>query len=142
MEQIVKKLEYHIAKSKIFVSIPTLKYLIRSGRLDKVKGLIGSMMNLKPVITLNQHGAFEEAAKVIGYRRLLDKSLELASKFAESVKNPCFAIAHIQDIRLAQWYQKELQSRFPQAEILIAEGSPALSVHIGKGGTAIAVMGG
>jgi uncharacterized protein len=142
MDQIVKKLEYHIAKSKIFVSIPTLKYLIRSGRLDKVKGLIGSMMNLKPVITLNQHGAFEEAAKVIGYRRLLDKSLELASKFAESVKNPCFAIAHIQDIRLAQWYQKELQSRFPQAEILIAEGSPALSVHIGKGGTAIAVMGG
>ena len=141
MDQIIKKLEYHIEKSKLFVSIPTLKYLVRSGRLDRLKGLIGSMMHLKPVISLNRAGAFEEAAKVIGYQRLLDKTLELASQFAESVKNPCFGIAHIQDIQLAQWYQKELKARFPRAETYIAEGSPALSVHIGKGGTAIAAMG-
>jgi len=140
VNRIIKKLEYYIAHSKIFVSIPTLKYLVKSGRLDKVKGLIGSMMHLKPVITLNRQGAFEEAAKVIGYQHLLDKTLELASQFAGSVKNPCFGIAHIQDMKLAQWYQKELKSRFPKAEIVIAEGSPALSVHIGKGGTAIAVM--
>ncbi len=142
MNQILKKLEYHIAQSRIFVSIPTLKYLIKSGRLDKLKGLIGTLAHLKPVITLNQEGAFKEAAKVIGYQRLLDKTLELASQFAESVNNPCFGIAHIQDIQLARWYQKELKSRFPQAEILIAEGSPALTVHIGRGGAAIAVMSG
>ncbi len=141
MKQIVEKLEYHIQHSKIFVSVPSLKYLIKSGRLNRAKGLIGSIMHLKPVITLNQQGAFEEAAKVVGYQRLLDKTLELASQFAESMKNPCFAIAHIQDIQLARWYNKELKSRFPQAEIVIAEGSPALSVHIGKSGTAIAVMG-
>jgi len=139
--QIVEKLEYHIAKSKIFVSIPTLKYLVKSGRLDRLKGLIGSMIHLKPVISLNKEGAFEEAAKVIGYQRLLAKTLELATQYAESVENPCFGIAHIQDIELAQWYQKELKSRFPKSVILISEGSPALSVHIGKGGTAIAIMG-
>ncbi|MBN2395641.1 MAG: DegV family EDD domain-containing protein [Candidatus Atribacteria bacterium] len=140
-DQIIKKLEYHIKQSKLFVSIPTLKYLIRSGRLDKLKGLIGSMMHLKPVISLNQQGAFEEAAKVVGYQRLLHKTLELATQFAQNVKNPCFGIAHIQDVKIAQWYQKELKLRFPNAEIFIAEGSPALSVHIGKGGTAIAVVG-
>lgn len=139
-DQIIKKLEYHIEQSKLFVSIPTLKYLIKSGRLDKVKGLIGSMMHLKPVITLNREGAFEEAAKVVGYQRLLEKTIELATQFAIRIKNPCFGIAHIQDIQIAKWYQKELKLRFPHAEILIAEGSPALSVHIGKGGTAIAVM--
>ncbi len=141
MDQILKKLEHYIKRNKIFVSIPTLKYLIRSGRLDKVKGFIGSIMHLKPVITLNSQGTFVEAAKVIGYQRLLDKTLELACRYAKNLKNPCFAIAHIQDIQLAQWYQKELQSHFPKAEMYITEGSPALSVHIGKGGIAIAVMG-
>ncbi|MDI9596810.1 MAG: DegV family protein [Atribacterota bacterium] len=141
VDQIAKQINYHIEHSKIFVSIPTLKYLIRSGRLDRIKGLIGSMMHLKPVISLNKEGSFEEAAKVIGHKRLLEKTLELATNFAESVKNPHFGIAHIQDIELARWYQRELQKRFPKAEIYIAEGSPALTVHIGKGGTAIAVMG-
>ena len=78
---------------------------------------------------------------MIGHKRLLEKTLELATNFAESVKNPHFGIAHIQDIELARWYQQELQKRFPGADIYIAEGSPALTVHIGKGGTAIAVMG-
>ncbi|MDD3656112.1 MAG: DegV family protein [Atribacterota bacterium] len=142
LNQLIERINNHIQHCKIFVSIPTLKYLIRSGRLDRIKGFIGSMIHLKPVITLDQEGAFEEAAKVVGLRRLWDKTLELASQFALGEKNPYFAIAHIQDINLAKWYQKELKNRFPQAEIYIAEGSPALSVHIGRGGTAIAVMGG
>jgi hypothetical protein len=142
LNQLIERINNHIQHCKIFVSIPTLKYLIRSGRLDRIKGFIGSMIHLKPVITLDQEGAFEEAAKVVGLRRLWDKTLELASQFALGEKNPHFAIAHVQDINMAKWYQKELKNRFPQAEIYIAEGSPAISVHIGRGGTAIAVMGG
>ncbi len=141
LEELLERLNYHIENSKIFVSIPTLEYLIRSGRLDKMKGFIGSLINLKPVITLNEEGVFEEAAKVVGLRRLSEKTLELACQFADSVKNPHFAIAHVQDINIAKWYQQELKIRFPDAEIFIAEGSPALSVHIGRGGAAIAVMG-
>lgn len=139
--QIISKLQLHIRRSKIFVSIPTLKYLVKSGRLDKIKGIIGSMIHLKPVITLNNKGAFEEAAKVIGHKKLLAKTLELSSEFGKNVQNPSFGIAHIQDVELARWYQKELKLLFPKAEIFIAEGSPALSVHIGKGGTAIAIVG-
>jgi len=140
IEDIIKKLKHSISHSKIFVSIPTLKYLIKSGRLDKFKGIIGTMMHLKPVITLSREGEFEEAAKVIGYNNLLKKAIELSDNFAKTLKNPCFGIAHIQDPQLAKWYQEELSSRFPQSEIIIAEGSPALSVHIGRGGTAIAIM--
>lgn len=142
LNQLIERLNHHIRNSKLFVSIPTLKYLIRSGRLDKIKGFIGSLINLKPVISLNQDGEFEEAAKVVGLRRLWDKTLELACQFAAGKENPHFAIAHIEDIDLAKWYEKELKNRFPQAEIFISEGSPALSVHIGRGGAAIAIMGG
>ena len=138
--QIKKQLSRDIENNKIFVSVPTLKYLIKSGRLNRLKGLMGGIMRLKPVITLNSEGAFGEAAKVIGNRNLYHKTLELTCQFAETIEKPCFAIAHIGDIEQAKWYQKELKCSFPHSEILIAEGSPALSVHIGKGGTAIAIM--
>lgn len=141
INELIGQLNYHIRNCKIFVSVPTLKYLIRSGRLDKIKGFFGSLINLKPVITLNEEGSFEEAAKVVGIRRLCDKTLELSSQFAGHLKKPCFGIAHVQDINLAKWYQEELKKKFPESEVYISEGSPALSVHIGRGGTAIAVMG-
>ncbi len=142
LNELLEKLNYYIEHSKLFVSIPTLKYLIKSGRLDKIKGFLGSLMHLKPIISLNQEGEFEEAAKVVGLRRLWDKTLELACQFASGKKNPHFAIAHIEDIDLAKWYEQGIKKHFPEAEIFISEGSPALSVHIGRGGAAIAVMGG
>lgn len=141
VDQLRELIKHYIDRSKIFVSIPSLKYLIRSGRLDKLKGIIGTMIQLKPILSLNKEGDFEEVAKVVGLRRLTNKTLELACQYAASVENPCFGIAHVQDIELAHWYEKELKARFPQAEVYISEGSPALSVHIGRGGSAIAVMG-
>jgi DAK2 domain fusion protein YloV len=139
--QLKERLDYSIKNNRIFISLPTLKYLMRSGRLDRLKGIIGSMIQLKPILTLSKDGDFEVAAKVIGLRRLWDKTLELACRYAESIKNPCFGIAHVQDRDRANWYKKEIEARFPEAEIYIAEGCPGLSVHIGRGGAAIAVMG-
>ena len=142
LNELQQKLNYYIEHSKLFVSIPTLKYLIKSGRLDKIKGFLGSLIHLKPIISLNQEGEFEEAAKVVGLRRLWDKTLELACQFAAGENNPHFAIAHIEDIGLAKWYEQGIKKHFPEADIFISEGSPALTVHIGRGGAAIAVMGG
>ena len=141
LSQLKERLKYSIKNNRIYISLPTLKYLVRSGRLDRLKGILGSMIQLKPILTLNNEGNFEEAAKVVGLRRLWHKTLELACQYAESIKNPCFGVAHVQDIDRANWYKKEIRARFPQAEIYIAEGCPALSVHIGRGGAAIAVMG-
>jgi len=141
LEEIINRLKIAVDNVKIFISIPTLKYLIRSGRLSKTKGLLGTLLNLKPILTVNSDGNIVEAAKVIGQKRVVHKTLDLAIKFAKSVKNPRFGITHVSAPELAQWYGYKIRNVFNSSKVIITEASPALSVHIGIGGAAIAVLG-
>ena len=141
VEEIINKLKIAASNVKIFVSIPTLKYLMKSGRLSRSKGFLGTMINLKPIISLDQNGYIIEAAKVIGQKKVVQKTLDLAIKFARSVKKPRFGIAHVAAPELAQWYCIKIQTFFNSSKVIITEASPALSVHIGIGGAAIAVLG-
>jgi DegV family protein with EDD domain len=141
LEEIINRLKIDVDNVKIFISIPTLKYLMRSGRLSKTKGLLGTLLNLKPILTVNSDGNIVEAAKVIGQNRVIHKTVDLAIKFAKSVKNPRFGITHVAAPELAQWYGYKIRNVFNSSKVIIAEASPALSVHIGIGGAAIAVLG-
>ncbi len=141
LEEIIDRLKIAADNVKIFISIPTLKYLMRSGRLNKTKGFLGTLLNLKPIMTVNSDGYIIEAAKVIGQKKVANKTLDLAIKFAKSVKNPRFGIAHVAAPELAQWYCHKIRIVFNPSEVIITEASPALSVHIGIGGAAIAVLG-
>jgi len=141
LEEIINRLKDAVNNVKIFISIPTLKYLIRSGRLSKTKGFLGTLLNLKPIITVNSDGYIVEATKVIGQKRVIYKTVGLAIQFAKSVKNPRFGITHVAAPELAQWYGYKIRNVFNSSKVIIAEASPALSVHIGIGGAAIAVLG-
>ena len=141
LEEIINRLKIAAGNVKIFISIPTLKYLIRSGRLSKAKGFLGTLLNLKPIMTVSPDGYIVEAAKVIGQKRVIHKTVDLAIQFAKSVKNPCFGITHVAAPELAQWYGYKIRNIFNSSKIMISEASPALSVHIGIGGAAIAVLG-
>jgi len=141
LEEIINRIKIAADNVKIFISIPTLKYLMRSGRLNKTKGLLGTLFNLKPILTINSDGNIVEAAKVVGQKRVIYKTVDLAIQFAKRVKNPRFAIAHVAAPELAQWYSDKIRTIFNSSKVMIAEASPALSVHIGVGGAAIAVLG-
>lgn len=141
LKEIINRLKDAANNVKIFISIPTLKYLIRSGRLSKAKGFLGTLLNLKPIITVNSDGYIVEAAKVIGQKRVIHKTVELSIQFAKSVKNPRFGITHVAAPELAQWYGYKIRNVFNSSKVMISEASPALSVHIGIGGAAIAILG-
>ncbi|GAG11236.1 unnamed protein product, partial [marine sediment metagenome] len=141
LDEIIERVKLAIKNTRIFIAVPTLKYMIRSGRLNKTKGLLATLLNLKPILTINSDGNIVEAAKVIGQKRVIKKALDLAIKYAKNVKNPRFGITHVVAPELAQWYGYKIRNIFNSSKIIIAEASPALSVHIGIGGAAIAVLG-
>jgi DAK2 domain fusion protein YloV len=141
LEEIVRLLKHAISQSRVFVCVPTMRYLMRSGRLTKSRGLLATLLNIKPVITLNDEGKIIEAAKVIGLQRVYEKTVELAGRFAASVRNPRFQIAHALTMERALWCKEKLLAQFPEKEIPIVDASPALGLHTGIGSIAVAVMG-
>jgi DegV family protein with EDD domain len=139
-DEILVKLKSMIEKVRIFVAVPTLKYIIRSGRVAKTKGLLANLFNIRPVITLDTDGAATDAARVFGRQNVFRKTLELACNFASKSKSPHFSVVHVQAPNLATFFRDHLAKRFHADNIFITDASPALGLHVGIGSAAIAVL--
>jgi len=141
LADIISRLERLRPYTRIFIHLPVLKYLVRSGRLSPAKGIIGTLLNLKPVVSMNPEGKIAEVAKVMGRKKVELKTLELALRFARSVKDPRFSVSHVLALDLALWYKEQILRHFPNTEVFIVEATPALGVHTGIGSAGIAVLG-
>jgi len=140
-EDVLRRLRIAIAHSRLYVCIPTLKYLMRSGRLTKSRGLLATLLNVKPIISLDSEGHIIEAGRVIGLNRLWKKTVGLSIHYAEQVVDPRIQIAHALDEERAEWFRDRIKNFFPARDVPIVEASPALGLHAGIGSIAVAVLG-
>lgn len=62
-QEITKRVQESVLKSKIYFYISTLKYLRIGGRIGKVAGIVGSVLNIKPVISCDSDGIYYPVAK-------------------------------------------------------------------------------
>jgi DegV family protein with EDD domain len=139
-EEVVRLANDWISKTKVWVDINTLKYLVRGGRISPAKGLLAKLLNLKPIITLDSEGKSMNFGKSFSRRRNMKKILKIIQKAAEQERIWKYAIVHAQNPRRAQMYAEELSQRLGQNPAYIMDVSPVIGVHTGIGTVGIALM--
>ncbi|MGL4736730.1 MAG: DegV family protein [Cellulosilyticaceae bacterium] len=78
LEEIVKVLDGVRSRQHIFFMVDTLKYLVAGGRIGRVSGMLGGVLNLKPIITVADDGVYVTQSKVRGTQKALAKVVEEA----------------------------------------------------------------
>lgn len=133
-EEIVKVLETKIKSSHIYYSLHTLHYLIKGGRLGRVEGVLGSILQIKPIITCDENGIYYTVAKVRGRKQSINRLIELVQEKIGNKKNYYLAICHGYAQEEADRV-KEVMKPYMDRAVLFMEGqiSPALGVHTGPG---------
>lgn len=140
-ETIKTKLSQNIQQSKVFFCVDTLMYLQKGGRIGLVSSLLGSALNLRPIISCNQDGIYYTVAKVRGRKRNLDKAVELATQFIDKHQRFNLAIVDGAAPDEAKVIASQLRKQFPNAEtIYTGSVGPALGVHTGPGLIGIGVQ--
>ncbi|MFO8069841.1 MAG: DegV family protein [Alkalibacterium sp.] len=142
-ETLKVNLTERIEKAKIFFYVPTLEYLQKGGRIGLVQSVVGSMMNLKPIITCNEEGIYHTVAKVRGKTKSIKKTLDLAEDFAKGAKKYNLAVAYGGETarKEAEDIREEMKTRLPNFEHFFYDQiSPALGVHTGPGLIGIGVQ--
>ncbi len=129
LHEVMNEVEQAIFGTRIFGVLDTLKYLLLGGRIGKVKALLGTLLNVKPLLTmcdgeLSPTGLARTRA--IGIERLFD-SLKDALNIQE------LAIVHSTTPSEASSLRERLASFFTREQIHIARLGPALGVHGGPG---------
>lgn len=118
--------------TRLFVYVDTLENLIKGGRIGKGKGLIGSLLNIKPIASL-EGGVYTPVTKVRNHTQAVKF---LAKEFAEDVKGKTIkgvGIAHADALDLAEKVKKAIHelSGFDKVEIVFT--TPIVSTHTGPG---------
>jgi DAK2 domain fusion protein YloV len=141
-DQVFLRIQEAIENVKIFIILPTLKYLVRGGRISKSKGIIGKLIHLNPIVSFDREGHVVLAAKAIGEKSALKKSLKMAVRQTRQYKKVKWIVAHVNAYSKAQWVVAKLAKRFNiDEEIPIVEAAPALGVHSGPGTVGFAFIG-
>jgi len=140
-DEIVEKTQEWIAKTRLWVDIATLKYMVRGGRISRMKGLLARLLNLKPIITLDEEGRGLPFGKSFSRKANMKKILRLVSEEAATKgKVWRYAIVHAQNLPRAQTYARKLQELFGMPPAYIMDVSPVVGVHNGIGVVGIALM--
>ena len=130
------------ARVRIFVAVPTLKHLVRGGRVSATRGLVAKLLGLLPILTVDREGKVVAAAKARGYAASRRKMMRLL--FAEAGQRVSasrrFGVAHCDAEDAAEELAREIRARYPESDVMIVECGPALGAHAGPGAVAVAVL--
>ena len=140
--QIKKRLEETAADSVIFVTVDTLKYLKKGGRITPAAAALGTLLRIKPVLIIlgEKLDSFAKARTMKQAKTLMMNAIqkELDETLHDSECKDChLAIAHSDNEEAALEFKKEVEERFPDADIYLAPLSLSIACHIGPGSLAL-----
>lgn len=142
--EIKEVLEAEKLESSIYITLETLKYLKKGGRITPAAAAIGTVLNLKPVLQI-QGEKLDAYAKVRGKKQAKRAMLKAAQedmqeRFAEYKKEGlmCIEGAYTGNPEEAEEFKKEIEAAFPGHEVRMAPLSLSVACHIGHGALAVA----
>ena len=140
--QIKKRLEETAADSVIFVTVDTLKYLKKGGRITPAAAALGTLLRIKPVLIIlgEKLDSFAKPRTMKQAKTLMMNAIqkELDERLHDSECKDChLAIAHSDNEEAALEFKKKVEERFPDADIYLAPLSLSIACHIGPGSLAL-----
>lgn len=133
-----ERLEETKFDSSIFVTVDTLKYLKKGGRITPAAAMLGTLLKIKPVLSIfgEKLDAYAKARTMKQAKTIMMTAIqkELDTKLRDpECRHTHLAIAHTQNEAAAAEFKKEVQETYPEADIIIAPLSLSVSCHIGPG---------
>ena len=140
--QIKKRLEETAADSVIFITVDTLKYLKKGGRITPAAAALGTLLKIKPVLIIlgEKLDSFAKARTMKQAKTMMMNAIqkELDGRLHDSECRNChLAIAHTDNEEAALEFKKEVEERFPNADVYMAPLSLSIACHIGPGSLAV-----
>ena len=135
LQQILDEVDKNIPNTHLLILFDTLKYLVKGGRVGKAKALLGSVLSVRPLLTVRD-GELVPSGQVRTRSKGIDQLLDFV-KTATEIQD--LAIIHSTTPDEAQALAERISPIFPREQTIMARLGPGLGVHGGPGILAIAL---
>jgi DegV family protein with EDD domain len=126
-------------KTFIYTDIASLKYMVRGGRVSPLKGLVAKLMNIKPIVSVDENGKGIAYGKSYSRKANFKKILKIISDLRSTDDIWEYAIVHSDAEARAILYAEKLTALLGKAPAYILPLSPVVGVHNGIGAVAVGI---
>ena len=141
IEELWEWLEKNYLKVHSWVTVDDLKHLERGGRISKTSATLGSILNVKPIITVDKEGRLTNIGKVRGRNKSIQKIVEETVKTIVAPLEQTVYIAYAGDLESAEKTKQLLEENIKMKEVKLYPLGPTIASYTGYGCIAIFSMG-
>lgn len=131
-EEIYQEMKDIHKKLGVFYCIPVLDYLRKGGRIGLVSAAIGTLVDLKPIIAVNEEGKYYSHAKVRGRKKSISRMIQVVEEKTAGKKIK-LAVVHGNAEEEGQQLMEHFSNATNVEELVFSQTTPVLVVHTGPG---------
>jgi len=139
-DQIVKMAENWASHLRIFVSVKSIKYLVRGGRVSAVRGLIARMLNINPIVSIDETGKAIVFDKSFNQRANMEKVMGYITKISKEKQIWNYIVLHANNEYASQWYSEKMENLIDKKPVSVVNISPIVGANAGIGAAAVALL--
>ncbi|MCI8626047.1 MAG: DegV family protein [Lachnospiraceae bacterium] len=132
-EQVLEAARFHFDHMEHMITVSTLEYLYKGGRLSRTAALAGGLLDLKPIIEMTDDGALAAIEKIRGRKKALRRVVELVGERGAALNRQIIGIAHGDCIEEALEVKRMLEERYGCQNFKINYVGCAIGAHTGPG---------
>ncbi|MBD8067634.1 DegV family protein [Bacillus sp. PS06] len=137
IKDVVTQLKKQVATCNNFVLISQLEQLYKGGRMSGAQFLLGNLLQIRPILTINPEGELGLFDRVRSEKKALSKIIELLKQSCEEHHVKQIGIMHGQFLEKAMEIKQKIEEVIPEIHIVIGEVSSSIAVHAGEGAIAL-----
>lgn len=131
--EMLPHLEAICSRMNVLFTLDTLEFLQRNGRIGKARALLGSLLEVKPILHIDPEGVVAPLDKVRGKSRTLPRTLELLQQRVPRGSRVKMAVLHTQAPEQAAEWLAAAREIYQVEEALIAPIGSVIATHVGPG---------
>lgn len=132
-DEIIKAIRWNCNHMEHIFTVKTLEYLLKGGRLSRTSAIAGSLLDIKPIIQVNDLGALEAIEKVRGRQKSLKRLVEMVGERGKDLSNQVIGLVHGDDIETMEAVKEMLRSKYGCKHFLENFVGCAIGAHTGPG---------
>lgn len=122
---------------KLYFLVDTLEYLQKGGRIGKASAVLGTLLNIKPILSIDAEGIIYAVEKVRGRKKAVARMIELFKGDLPGVDKINVAVGHTAEPAYGEEFLQELAGHFTLEEKVLTNVGPVVGSHVGNGTLAV-----
>ena len=129
-----------IDHTRILVSVKTLKYMVRGGRVSPLKGLLAKLLNLNPIVSMDTDGNSMVFGKTFSQNSNMKKVMAHINRTSRDRTIWNYIVLHANNRPAADWYARQMTALTAKAPVAAVNISPVIGASAGLGAASVAFM--